>query len=75
MKSLPNTAAFLTAGLPRAVAPDITEEIRFLTYRLEVLAAWPNSPGRESRMAATRSRLNDLLPVPLSESEERSIAA
>ena len=76
MKYSQNHAAFPMAGLPRAVvAPDVTEEIRFLTYRLEVLAAWPSSPGRDSRMAATRARLDDLLPAHLPLSNEQSRAA
>ena len=76
MKYSDNNAAFPMAGLPRAaMAPDITEEIRFLTYRLEVLAAWPSSPGRDSRMAATRTRLEALLPAYVSLSNEQNRAA
>jgi len=76
MKYSSNNAAFPMTDLPRAVmAPDITEEIRFLTYRLEVLAAWPGSPGRDARMTATRERLENLLPAYLSLSNEQSRAA
>ena len=76
MKYSPNNAAFPMAGLPRAVmASDVTEEIRFLTYRLEVLAGWPGSPGRDARMAATRERLENLLPAYLSLSNEQGRAA
>ena len=76
MKYSQNNAAFPIAGLPRAVmAPDVTEEIRFLIYRLEVLAAWPGSPGKDARMAATQARLDALLPVYLPLSNEQSRAA
>ncbi len=44
-----------------AILQDINEEIRFLTYRLEVLAEWPDSPDKDGRIAATHSRLESLL--------------
>jgi hypothetical protein len=44
-----------------AISQDINEEIRFLTYRLEVLSEWPDSPDKDARIAATHSRLKSLL--------------
>jgi hypothetical protein len=44
-----------------AISQDISDEIRFLTYRLEVLARWPDSPSKHARIAATQSRLKALL--------------
>jgi hypothetical protein len=56
------TWVFSIAGhMPGAISQDVNEEIRFLTYRLEVLAQWPKSPDRDARIAATHSRLKMLL--------------
>ncbi|HZT38922.1 MAG TPA: hypothetical protein VFA28_13580 [Bryobacteraceae bacterium] len=55
----------IAGHMPGAISQDVHQEIRFLTYRLEVLAQWPKSPDRDVRIAATHSRLRMLLaPLP-----------
>ena len=52
----------LDACEAQALAADIQEEIRFLTYRLEVLEGRPSSPARDSHIKATIARLKTLTP-------------
>lgn len=62
MNSLETTWIVSIAGhMPGAISQDVNEEIRFLAYRLEVLAQWPNSPCKDARVAATHARLKTLL--------------
>ncbi len=48
------------AGAGAVAPPSNAEEIAFLTYRLDVLAAWPPSEQKSTLITATVERLRSL---------------